>query len=253
MVGADKWRNPDEDLPADFEAAGSSTTRALRKPLDAERVHRRSSGTRCAPSWPPCDDALPRWRGWTISDRASRGRSSCTGFDAAPEPRNLRRLKNDVRTRWGTVPLIDMLKEAVLRTGCLTGGHLGRPAAADLPPRCSPSGCCWPSTPTAPTPGSARSPAADHGHGEDDMRYVRRRYLTAEVARAIAIEIANATFAARAHDRVGRRVDRRGHRLHPLRRVRPEHLHRVALPLRRPRRADLLARRAQVAWRSTPS
>jgi Tn3 transposase DDE domain len=38
--------------------------------------------------------------------------------------------------------------------------------------------------------------SAQHGHGEDDIRYVRRRYLTAEVALAIAIEIANATFAA---------------------------------------------------------
>jgi TnpA family transposase len=35
-----------------------------------------------------------------------------------------------------------------------------------------------------------------HGHGEDDIRYVRRRYLTAEVARTIATEIASATFAA---------------------------------------------------------
>jgi hypothetical protein len=39
---------------------------------------------------------------------------------------------------------------------------------------------------------------AQHGHGEDDIRYVRRRYLTAEVASTIAVEIANATFAARA-------------------------------------------------------
>lgn len=49
-------------------------------------------------------------------------------LDAAPEPRNLRRLKNEVRTRWGTVALSDMLKEAVLRTGCLAGvtGTAGR-------------------------------------------------------------------------------------------------------------------------------
>lgn len=40
--------------------------------------------------------------------------------------------------------------------------------------------------------------SAQHGHGEDDIRYVRRRYLTAEVARSIATEIANATFAVRA-------------------------------------------------------
>ena len=36
-----------------------------------------------------------------------------------------------------------------------------------------------------------------HGHGEDDLRYARRRYLSAESARRIAIDIANATFAAR--------------------------------------------------------
>src|SRR5207302_5770022 len=39
--------------------------------------------------------------------------------------------------------------------------------------------------------------AGPHGHTEDDIRYARRRYLTLETARAIAIEIANATFACR--------------------------------------------------------
>jgi TnpA family transposase len=40
----------------------------------------------------------------------------------------------------------------------------------------------------------------EHGHSEDDLRYVRRRYLNPAVARALAIEIANATFAARRND-----------------------------------------------------
>lgn len=39
--------------------------------------------------------------------------------------------------------------------------------------------------------------AGDHGHTEDDIRYARRRYLSLEAARRIAIEIANVTFAAR--------------------------------------------------------
>jgi TnpA family transposase len=39
--------------------------------------------------------------------------------------------------------------------------------------------------------------AGDHGHSEDDLRNVCRRFLTAEVVRSLAIEIANATFAAR--------------------------------------------------------
>ncbi|QNE73280.1 Tn3 family transposase [Streptomyces finlayi] len=39
--------------------------------------------------------------------------------------------------------------------------------------------------------------AGGHGHTEDELRYVRRRYLSAEAALAIAVQIANATFAAR--------------------------------------------------------
>ena len=34
VVGADRWRNPDEDLPADFEARRAEHYAALRKPLD---------------------------------------------------------------------------------------------------------------------------------------------------------------------------------------------------------------------------
>ena len=37
----------------------------------------------------------------------------------------------------------------------------------------------------------------DHGHSESDLRYVARRYFTLDGARAVAIELANATFAAR--------------------------------------------------------
>lgn len=34
MVGADRWRNPDEDLPRDFEHRRSEHYAALCKPLD---------------------------------------------------------------------------------------------------------------------------------------------------------------------------------------------------------------------------
>ncbi|GAA1643823.1 hypothetical protein GCM10009733_046140 [Nonomuraea maheshkhaliensis] len=39
--------------------------------------------------------------------------------------------------------------------------------------------------------------AGDHPHTEDDLRYVRRRYLTVESCREVARIIANATFGAR--------------------------------------------------------
>ena len=63
IIGADKWRNPDEDLPADFE-----TRRVEHYAACANRSTRASSSTnsatRCAPSWTPCMTRCPAWTGW---------------------------------------------------------------------------------------------------------------------------------------------------------------------------------------------
>ncbi|MCA1698795.1 MAG: transposase [Actinobacteria bacterium] len=64
------------------------------------------------------NDALPGLPWLRITDRKS-GAIQLTALDAQPEPRNLRRLKKAVRERWGQVPLIDMVTEAALRTGML--------------------------------------------------------------------------------------------------------------------------------------
>jgi len=197
IVGADKWRNPDEDLPADFEAHRAAHYAALRKPLDPTafigqlREEMRSEMA-------AIDAALPKLAWLEIAERGKSSPIKLTDLDAAPEPRNLRRLKAEVRSRWGTVPLIDMLKEVVLRTGCLSAvtAAAGR---GDLAPDVFAERLLLTIYAYSTNTGiRAIAGSAQHGHGEDDIRYVRRRYLTADVARTIAVEIANATFAARA-------------------------------------------------------
>jgi len=193
VVGADKWRNPAEDLPADFEDRRAEHYHALRKPLDATafvdelREQMRTELDALHQALPTCD-----WL--SITDRAG-GAIKLTPLDA-PEPRNLRRLKQAVQARWGTVPLIDMLKEAVLRTGCLrpvtsVAGH------GSLPEHVLAERLLLAIYGYGTNTGIRAVAAGEHGHGEDEIRYARRRYLTAEAARQIAIEIANATFTAR--------------------------------------------------------
>ena len=99
-------------------------------------------------------DALPGLDRLQIAERPE-GNIKLTLLDAAPEPRNLRLLKKEIAVRWGTAPLIDMLKEAVLRTSCLTTATSAA-GRRDLDPGVLAQRCCWPSTPTAPTPASAR-------------------------------------------------------------------------------------------------
>jgi hypothetical protein len=64
------------------------------------------------------DSAIPDLEWLEVTDRVS-GAIMLPRYEAVPEPRNLRRIKAEVQRRWGTVPLIGILKKAVLRTGCL--------------------------------------------------------------------------------------------------------------------------------------
>jgi TnpA family transposase len=196
VVGADRYRNPDEDLPRDFEARRTEHYAALRKPLDPTAFIDELRGQMRA-ELGALDAAAPKLAWLQIRDRGKAGAIKLTDFEAAPEPKNLRRLKAEIRARWGTVPLIDMLKEAVLRTGCLStaAAAAGR---GDLAPEVLAERLILAiyaygtNTGIRAVAGSGR-----HGHSEDDLRYVRRRYLSPELARTVAIEIANATFSAR--------------------------------------------------------
>jgi hypothetical protein len=117
VIGAGRWRDPDEDLPKDFEARRPEHYASLRKPLDPGEFTGALREEMTAALAGP-DQALPDLDWVEIAERAA-GAIRLTPLEAAPEPRNLRRVKNEVARRWAAVPLIDVLKETVLRTGCL--------------------------------------------------------------------------------------------------------------------------------------
>ena len=117
MEGADRWRNPEQDLPADFEDRRGAYYAKLAQPLAADEfidpLRREMTAELEA-----LQQALPGLAWLKISTRRG-GQITLSPLDAAPEPRNLHRLKAQIRTRWGLVPLLDMLKETVLRIGLL--------------------------------------------------------------------------------------------------------------------------------------
>jgi len=97
VAGADKWRNPDEDLPADFEANRAENYHKLRKPLDARKFTselREEMDAELTPSTMRCHT----WDWLEIKERRAGGAIILTPLAAAPEPVNLRRLKAAVKT-----------------------------------------------------------------------------------------------------------------------------------------------------------
>jgi hypothetical protein len=76
---------------------------------------------------------------------------------------------------WGTVPLIDTPKEAVLRTGCLTA-VASAATRGDLDPGVLAQRLLLAVYAYGTNTGIRAVAAGEHGHREDDIRYVRRRY-----------------------------------------------------------------------------
>jgi Domain of unknown function (DUF4158) len=125
VVGADKWRNRDEDLPADFEERRAENYARLRKPLDpkAFTAQLRAEMTEALAD---LNDHLPELDWVDIKERAKAGLIILTDLDAAPEPRNLRRLKASIRGPLGHGPAAghaDRDRAAHRLPGCLRPGR----------------------------------------------------------------------------------------------------------------------------------
>jgi TnpA family transposase len=194
VVGADRWRNPDADLPTDFAEHRVEHYRELRKPLDPD-VFIDEVRAEMTCELAELERALPTLDWLAVSERSS-GAIKLSPLAAQPEPSNLRRIKAEVHRRWGTAPLIDILKEACLQTGCLdtvTSVAAGTNLPADVLAQRLMLAIYSYGTNT----GIKAAAAGRHGHSEAQIRYARNRYLNLEAARAIAVRIADATFAAR--------------------------------------------------------
>ena len=195
VVGAREFRNPDEDLPKDFDARRVEHYQALRKPLDSSQF---ISGLQeeMRTELSALADALPL--DWLRFGRrpGNQGAIKLTPLEALAEPVNLGRLKKTILGRWGTVPLIDALKEAVLRSKCpaTIASMFGRGEGPD--PRLLEK-LLLVIYAYGTNTGIRAVAAGDHGYSEDELYYIRRRYLSPDLVRALAIDIANATFAAR--------------------------------------------------------
>ena len=108
---------PDQDLPADYSARRVGHHRTLCKPLNPSQFVDELLGQMDG-ELRALNDALPKLDWLQVAERRADAIRR-TALDAQPEPRNLRRVKSEVLRRWGTVPLVDVLKETVPRTGCL--------------------------------------------------------------------------------------------------------------------------------------
>lgn len=118
IAGAAKWRNPDDDLPADFETNRHVHYAAIRAPLDGQQfvddLKRRLGAALDMFNQALADGTTG---GVKVTTRRGEPWLSIPTMDKIEEPANLEALKAEVQRRWGTIDLLDVLKEADFLTG----------------------------------------------------------------------------------------------------------------------------------------
>ena len=196
VVGANRYRNPDDDLPADFEAQRIPYYQALKLPLEADRFiadlqAEMREGLRIL------DAGMPRNLGVKISRKRNKEAwITVTPFDPQLDPPNLTAIKAETLATWPMTSLLDMLKEADLR---LNFTDVLKSAAAYetfdrtvLRPRLL---LCLNGLGT--NAGFQRMAGLQSGATAKDLAYVRRRYISVDALRQAIAIVTNGTLRAR--------------------------------------------------------
>jgi hypothetical protein len=98
VAGADRYRNPDDDVPADFDAQRVAYYAALNLPHEAGAFVGRVQRD-LAEALVSLDRTLPQNAHVQVLPRAG-GWIALSPLDAQPEPANLLALKADLAARW---------------------------------------------------------------------------------------------------------------------------------------------------------
>jgi hypothetical protein len=113
IVGANRYRNPDEDLPTDFDQHRQNYYQALTLPEDVETFIS-DLQQKMVEGLEKLDKGMPKNRDVTIIGKA-QGLIRLRPIDPAPEPNNLKQLKGEINQIWHQTSLLDILKETDLR------------------------------------------------------------------------------------------------------------------------------------------
>lgn len=194
VIGSRRYRDPEEDLPRDFEERKAAYYEDLGIPLDAKAFTAalREELTRQLKA---LDKGMPTNSKVKIVRKKGEHRISISPLEAKPDPENLAILKQEVNRRWWGTSLLDMLKETHLRVGFTqylrSGTERSRMDETTLQRRLLL--CLFGLGTNTGIKSMESRPADDY----KDLLYVRRRFVSAEGLRQAIAKVVNATLAAR--------------------------------------------------------
>ena len=195
VIGADCFRNPDDDLPGDFDSKRAQYYKELNLPENVEyfisRLQRAMDSALSS-----FNNGYPQNPYVEIIKKKNKTRIKLSKLEAQVEPKNLMRLKATIKKQWNIVNLLDILKEADLRINFTK--HFESLAQREI--------IDWPTLQKrllldlyamGSNAGIKRIVAGNHGEKYHDLMYVKRRFITKEHLHQAIASVVNAIFDAR--------------------------------------------------------
>ncbi len=194
VKGADKFRNPDEDLPQDFTQRREEYYQELGHSTDAiQFIDQLKQDLKS--SLEHLNQKIPKNKKVRILSQG-KNRISISPFEPQIEPHNLLRLKQEITGRWPMTSLLDVLKETDLRIGFTdhfkTQGDREKLDRRELQRRLL---LCLYGMGT--NTGLKRVSGSRHGISYKELLHVRRRYTHKSALRNAIGSVTNSIFKVR--------------------------------------------------------
>lgn len=194
IEGAQRYRNPDEDLPQDFVEQRQHYYGLLNVPRSPDDFitglqQEMREGLQLL------SDTLPTNEYVSLRSKGKH-RICLSPLQPQPEPEQLRHLKNALGKRWPMINLLDVLKETELRVGFTDGfkGMGNREILSRDTIRHRILLCLYG---LGTNMGLKPVLSEDETTTYDELRYIKRRYVHKEALRAAIADVANAIFDIR--------------------------------------------------------
>ena len=192
--GADRYRNPERDLPTDFAAQRDHYYQQLQMPRDAGvfinhlQTTLRQWLTTLNGELPENPKVRLRQQGQNLIH--------LTPLERQPDPPNTAVLKREIGRRWSDVELIDIVKEVDLRLN-FTAAFRTTASREVLDPALLQRRLLLCLFGIGTNIGLKRVASQQPGVTVEELRYVKRRFVQKEALRTAITEVVNGTFRIR--------------------------------------------------------
>ena len=195
--GANRYRNPDEDLPLDFEERREENYKALSKPLDVEEFISKLKDLMLQ-ALSMLDNGMPKNSKVSILNKGN-GWIKLSPSEPQAEPVTLTKLKAEIMRLWPMINLLDILKESDLRllfTDCFktiaTRETLDR---ATIQKR-----LILVLYALGTNTGLKRISAGNHGEAFKDLLYIKKKFINKDNLQETISALVNAILRSRVQE-----------------------------------------------------